>query len=398
MALSFPSNPTIGEQYTAPNGFTYTWNGTTWTASGSSGGGGGSGGSGGSGGAGVIYNNSVLVTATATSLNFVGSFVTATLTATAVSILFSQPPVATTSTLGTIKVGSTLNIDENGYLNAESLEYWTEFTTYINSTTSISGLVPYSSSANVDVQIYPLGNGAHIGGNSGNQRGAYATDWQKQTGSNPNNVASGAYSIIGGGALNQATNTHSIVVGGDQNVANASYGTVIGGAFGTTNNITGATIIPGFATGGAYSAPGGVQAGVYTFGGQTQDSSYHVLTTDGTFVPTANNQLVLKDNSSIHFRGMVVAKQFQTYRGEVWSWTFEGTIRRDVGSTTTDFIPSAIAPVVNLVQGINTSSNWNVDLDIDNGNGGLKILVQGNSSETIRWACRLDTIEVFDAV
>jgi len=31
MVLDFPTNPYIGQQYFAPNGVTYTWNGTTWT-------------------------------------------------------------------------------------------------------------------------------------------------------------------------------------------------------------------------------------------------------------------------------------------------------------------------------------------------------------------------------
>ena len=36
-ALAFPSSPTIGDTYTQPNGYTYTWNGTAWlgTAGGS---------------------------------------------------------------------------------------------------------------------------------------------------------------------------------------------------------------------------------------------------------------------------------------------------------------------------------------------------------------------------
>ena len=46
MALSFPTSPAAGDQYIAPNGITYTWNGTlgTWTSTGVSGAGGGGGG------------------------------------------------------------------------------------------------------------------------------------------------------------------------------------------------------------------------------------------------------------------------------------------------------------------------------------------------------------------
>ena len=33
--LEFPDNPTVGDQYVAPNGFTYIWDGTVWTVPGS---------------------------------------------------------------------------------------------------------------------------------------------------------------------------------------------------------------------------------------------------------------------------------------------------------------------------------------------------------------------------
>src|SRR5262252_1486151 len=37
MAIDFPASPSPGQIYTAPNGVTYTYNGTVWTATGSSG-------------------------------------------------------------------------------------------------------------------------------------------------------------------------------------------------------------------------------------------------------------------------------------------------------------------------------------------------------------------------
>ena len=35
--VDFPSSPTIGQQYTTPNGVTYVWDGVKWTTSGSAG-------------------------------------------------------------------------------------------------------------------------------------------------------------------------------------------------------------------------------------------------------------------------------------------------------------------------------------------------------------------------
>ena len=394
MALSFPPNPQPGDLYQAPNGTTYVWNGTYWAAQSTGGGSGGSGGSG--GGAAIVLANGTTVTYTATSLNFVGAVITASVTGTSVSINVNHP--ATTSSLGVVQVGPTLTIDEAGVLNsnAGNLAYWTE-TTQLEGGDGASVLTASGAKDNIDAIIATKGSGAHVGTADGNPRGTYATDWQKVV-LNQDYVASGDYSIIGGGSANKATGIHSIVVGGNKNLADSNYGIVLGGVSGHTAGVIGAVVIPGFATGGVRTEVGGVQGGVYMFGGETTDGSFHTMTTDDSWTPTANNQLTLRDNTAIHFTGKVVAKEFKTYRGEVWSWTFEGTIRRDVGSTTTDFIPSAVAPIVSVVQGINTASGWQCVLDIDNANGSLVIKAKGNSSQTIRWACRLDTTEVHDAV
>lgn len=396
MALSFPPNPQPGDLYQAPNGTTYVWNGSYWAAQ-SSGGGSGGGGAGGGGGAAIVLANGTTVTYTATSLNFVGAVITASVTGTSVSINVNNP--ATTSSLGVVQVGSGLTITDAGILNVVpgDLSYWTESSHSYNSTDGTSIFTPTGVKDNIDAVIAVKGLGAHVGLSDGNERGNFATDWQKVIGSQ-DYVASGDYSVIAGGSLNKAAALHSVIIGGNKNLSDSNYGVVLGGVSGHTAGIVGAVVIPGFATGGVRTEVGGVQGGIYMFGGETTDGSFHTLTTDGSLSPVANNQLTLRDNTVVHFTGKVVAKEFKKYRGEVWSWTFEGTIRRDVGSTTTDFVPSSVAPVVSLVQGINTASGWQCVLDIDNGNGALIIRAKGNSSQTIRWACRLDTVEVHDAV
>ena len=394
MALSFPLNPLVGQTYTGPNGVTYQWDGSKWVAQGTSSGSGGGGGGG--GGASSIFSNGTLITTTATQIDFVGSTVTATSSGTLVSVRISLPNPATTSSLGVVKVGPTLTVTGDGTLNsiAGNLADWTESYQGRSITNAASIFTAIGTVDNIDAALVTKGTGAHLGSSGGNSRGQYATDWQKVTGS-VDNVASGDYAVIGGGSLNKASQLHSIVIAGNNNLADATYSTVLGGRGGNTNGITGATIIPG-AAGLQHASSGVAQAGVYLLSGESFNNSVITLTTDGTGSPTSNNQLTLKDNSAVHFRGMVIAKEYQKYRGEVWTWTFEGAIRRDVGSTTTDFAPSAILPPISLQYGINTASNWGLLLDIDNQHGALVIKARGGSTQHIRWVCRLDTIETSD--
>lgn len=391
MALSFPLNPFLGQTYTGPNGVTYQWDGHKWVAQGSSSSGGGGGGG---GGASTIFSNGVIVTATATQINFIGSVVTATSSGTLVSVNINIP--ATTSTLGVVKIGPTLSITGDGTLNAVAgnLTNWQESYQYHNWTDGASIFTPVSIKDNVDAIFSTKGAGAHVGTTDGNIRGQYATDWQKVPG-DYNNIASGNYGVISGGSLNKASALHSVVIGGNTNLADATYSTVLGGRGGNTNGITGATIIPG-AAGLQHTSSGVAQAGVYVLSGESYNNSIIILTTDGTGSATTSNQITLKDNSAIHFRGMVIAKEYQKYRGEVWTWTFEGAIRRDIGSTTTDFTPSAIVPPISLQYGINTASNWGLLLDIDNQRGALIVKARGGSTQHVRWVCRIDTVETND--
>lgn len=387
MALSFPPNPVIGQQYQAPNGFTYTWDGTRWNASSGTG---GSGGGGGGGGASIIFSNGTIVTATATSIDFVGNAVTATSSGTAVTV--SIQGTATTAALGLIKLGTGLTGLDDGTVTVDpsNLANWTDSYTIQNSTDSTSILTASGTRDNIDAVVQPKGAGANQATSDGDKRGQYATDWQKVP-LTFNRVASGNYAVIGGGSGNKASALHAVIIGGNDNTADSDYSTVLGGRNGRTDGITGAVIIPG----NAATIP--VQAGIYMLSAETTDNNVVTLTTDGTGIPTATNQLTLKDNTAMYIRGTVVAKEFEKYRGEVWSWHFEGAIRRDVGSTTTDFSPAGLLPVINLTTGINTASNWLLTLDIDNTNGSLVVAARGGSAQRVRWSCRIDTTEVRDA-
>ena len=125
-----------------------------------------------------------------------------------------------------------------------------------NNTIPTFGLSARSLSANVDFAIIPKGSGALLAQipdgstNGGDKRGMYATDWQRVR-DQSYQVASGANSIIGGGANNTATGNFAAIVGGVYNTVSGQDSIVGGGASnhasgdtsiivgGQTNNATG---------------------------------------------------------------------------------------------------------------------------------------------------------------
>ena len=391
MPLSFPPNPTLGQQYPAPNGTVYTWDGFKWVAASSSS----------SSGGGVsnivVLDESSVITTSTTSFNFVGSTVSATNSGSAVTVTVDAFALttATTATLGVIQVGPTLTIDNSGVLNAiiGNLANWTESYQYHNWTDGSSIFTPVSIKDNVDAIIAVKGTGAHAGMADNNLRGTYATDWQKQNGS-ADQIASGPYSVISGGSFNKASGLHSVIVGGNKNLADADYSTIVGGQGGSSNGIIGAVVFPGFASGGTYTTPGVMQSAIYNIGGETTTATPQRLSTNGSSSHSAANQIKSQDRSVMHFRGTVIAKEDVPTHAKIWSWTFSGLLRQDIGSTTTDFVPAGIAPILTAVS--NTSSGASLRLDLDNVTGCMIIEATGSASNTIRWSGRIETVEITD--
>jgi hypothetical protein len=391
MALSFPPNPQIGDTYQAPNGFTYTWDGTKWYVSsgGTSGGGGGAGSL-------TIKKDGVVVNSSATNLDFIGSFFTLTSTISNVLIQIETTP-ATTASMGFVQIGNGISINAQGVISVrEGLAYWTESYNVLDTSSSRVALIPVSYEDDIDAVIAPKGQGASLASNGGFKRGIYATDWQKQRGNN-NQVASGDYAVIGGGSFNQASGLHSVVIGGNDNINSGSYSVILGGSGGTTRNIAGSVVTPGFATGGRFSGQGAIQSTVFMLGGFTDNNTPLRLSTNGSATPSASNQIAAGDNSSMWFKGTVMARNQVTKDTAVWS--FEGLLKQDVGSTTTDFVPPGVLPVVSLVTATSTATDtWAVALDIDNITGCLVVSATGDVSNSLRWGGRVETIEITDVV
>lgn len=92
-----------------------------------------------------------------------------------------------------------------------------------------------STSSDTSIILQPSGGGSLQRTTDGGSRGTYAIDLQGQR-SNSNQVAGGAYSIIGGGQNNRAYGSGSVIVGG---VSNSGLGILsfIGG--GSSNTVSG---------------------------------------------------------------------------------------------------------------------------------------------------------------
>ena len=153
-----------------------------------------------------------------------------------------------------------------------------ESTAAPNATVYVDSLTASAASTNADVAFVAKGTGATLAAvpdsaaTGGNKRGTYATDWQKfrsaatdvasgtysVIGGGASNVASGNYSFVGGGGdavtatnrntasgansavvggrLNSATSSYAFVGGGSANSANSLYGTIVGGISGTISS------------------------------------------------------------------------------------------------------------------------------------------------------------------
>lgn len=119
------------------------------------------------------------------------------------------------------------------------LTNWTE--AFNSGTQATSSFTALNAATNVNAALVPKGTGAIVASvpngaaSGGNARGTYAVDFQIIR-TNANQVASGNYAFIGGGAVNRASGSVSVIAGGESNVAISQWATIVGG---TTNNVSG---------------------------------------------------------------------------------------------------------------------------------------------------------------
>jgi hypothetical protein len=386
MALNFPPNPEIGDEYIGDNGITYVWDGVKWAGQLTQG-------SVTGGGAIIEVRQEGITVSTATGIfNFVGAGVAVTSTnTTLVTVTIEAEPLttATTATLGGVKIGSGISISEDGVISVrEGLEYWTE-SKISNEDSAVISFITLGTETNITAVIKSKGTGATTNSDQGNTRGEYAVDWQSVRGAN-NQVASGNFAVISGGSFNRATGLHSVIVGGNNNVNDADYAVVLGGVNGNTKGIKGSVVIPGYATNGAGNSSGKIQSGIYIMSAVSVDAVQSILSTDGQSGLTASTQVVLQDRSTVMFAGTVIAREIKE-NSTVGAWKIEGIVKREIGSTTTNFVSApTITPLV--------LSDHTVTLDIESSIGCFFVRTEqdGDYQGQIQWVAKLETVEVGD--
>ena len=245
-----------------------------------------------------------------------------------------------------------------------------------NSTTGIHSVVAGGQSNSASAASAAVG-----GGGSNTASGLYS-----YVGGGFSNLASSTAAIAAGGNVNTASGLYSSILGGSNNLASGSSSGVIGGQYGTTRGITGYLVSPASAT--PIEAKAGVQqSGVLVLGVQTTNATpVKVRSDSGT--ADATNQLILANNSAAYIFGYVIANV--TGAGNTRSWIIAVTIKRGANAASTTVVGSSIAP-----QHADTgASGWDVTVAADTTNGGLAVTVTGQASTTIRWVCKLESVEV----
>jgi len=309
-------------------------------------------------------------------------------------------------------------IEVLGYVPARAL--WDQQSP--NNSIPVAGLPAFHASyASIDAALVPKGAGALLAAvpnsaaSGGNKRGYNAVDWQMLR-DDAAEVASGNYSVVGGGYRNKAAALYSTVSGGrrntawgvDSNVAggqqneatvdvscvgggykntaNALGASVPGGTYGTTRGIVGYQALPAcYAPVGTMQ--GTTQGGTLILGRETTNATPTVLASDAN-TPGTTNQLILPNYSAFYVQGHVVALR------ETWiarGWDIKCLIRRGNGANTTAIVGT---PTVTAAYSDSGTTGWAVALAADTTNGGLKITVTGQSSAVIRWCARINTAEV----
>jgi hypothetical protein len=110
----------------------------------------------------------------------------------------------------------------------------------------------------------------------------------------------------------------------------------------------------------------------------TTNATPTVLTVDGA-APTANNQLILSNDSTYTFSILVTARRTDL-DNESAGYKFEGVIDRNNTAATTNFVISPIKTIL-----AEDSTIWDCNLTADTTNGGLAITATGEVNKTIKW-------------
>lgn len=213
----------------------------------------------------------------------------------------------------------------------------------------------------------------------GSARGSSATDWQ-QSRAQGGQVASGQFSVVGGGSLNTAKSLNSVVAGGRANTADGAYSAVFGGQYADTRGGYGHWSHASTRFG---STSGSAQQRSIPLAGSTTDATTRAITSDGSATVTGVNTLQLPDNYATAVTGMVRARDSS---GNCAMWSLSFLFKRGAGAGTATIVGS---PTVSKLYADTGASTWTVAVSNNTSIGGAQINVTGANGVTINWVGRL---------
>jgi hypothetical protein len=216
-------------------------------------------------------------------------------------------------------------------------------------------------------------------------------------GGGANNTSSGDYSTVGGGANNTSSGNTSTVGGGFGNTSSGNYSTV-GGGYGNTSSGTVSTVGGGFGAkatrhgetshaSGIFSAAGDAQHTVLIARRDTTDATANVVLTLDGGTPSSTNRLTLPAETTWSL-GIKLAAYNDTDNTGAW-WTIRGGVRRNAANGT-----AMIGSLIVERDSEGTMSGTSASIVADDTNEALEIRVTGLVSKNIRWVAVVDISQV----
>ena len=233
-------------------------------------------------------------------------------------------------------------------------------------------------------EIWRNGSSATVAGNA---RGSNSVDLQSSR-TNSTQVASGDYSVIGGGRNNRALNIYSTVSGGRGIRASGDYSTV-GGGRGNHATAEYSTAAGGYSAladkygqnayaSGGFAVLGDAQTSVFILRNTTSAAGWTNLYLDGT-----SQNISLSSSATWTFNIIVVGKQTGgTSNGA--GYEIKGVVTNNGG--TLAFIGTPIVTTLG-------ESNPNYDARVFLSGTNIIVQVEGNG-DALRWVARMETVEV----
>jgi hypothetical protein len=213
------------------------------------------------------------------------------------------------------------------------------------------------------------GDYSAVGGGDSNT----ATGDYSAVGGGLNNIASGDYSFVGGGSNNTASGHYSFVGGGDRNIASADFSIVPGGQGGLANHTGELAFAPGF-----FEEIGDAQQSWIGWNLVTTGSVTGSMDCGGL-----NERFVLQPSASYGYQIRVVALSGSDADQKVAWWEHIGAARRSGDVSTVEIISGSFTSLSGSDIGL---ENWNTEVIANTVSGSIDIQVSTDTDDAVIWS------------